>query len=101
MNVYVAWSLVVFVVATAVLAPFLGADSRDGADWTRPTGRTDDRRPTPTGRPHDQRSGRAARTSGRPDAPVDLPPDVFAAPRPIPVPRPRRAAASIRAGRDI
>ncbi|MGW1989024.1 hypothetical protein [Embleya sp. NPDC001921] len=39
MNAYVAWSLVLFLVLIAVLGPRFGADTRDGADWSRPRGR--------------------------------------------------------------
>jgi hypothetical protein len=92
-NVYVAWSLVAFVVATAVLAPFLGVDSRDAADWT-PGGRPEEGSRIPGRHPHDG-------PERRPERPADLAADVFAAPRPIRLPRPRRACAPTRVGRDI
>ncbi|GCD98747.1 hypothetical protein [Embleya hyalina] len=39
MNVYVAWFLVLFSAAIALLGPRYGVDSRDGADWSPPGGR--------------------------------------------------------------
>ncbi len=103
MNVYVAWSLVLFVVATAVLVPFFGADSRDGADWSRTAGPAERRRPTP-----DDRADRLAEAEAGPyrradvgrETGPDLAPDVFAVPRPIPLPRPREVVARTRIGSD-
>lgn len=30
-----SWAMLVFIVAVALLAPFFGADTRDGCDWKR------------------------------------------------------------------